>query len=77
MGEMAADYLRRERVAIRRKLGRAFLRLMDVGEGADSADMASYLLFDGGFASELIDLGWADAAARHDELEAFLGLGAP
>ncbi|MEC7518545.1 MAG: patatin-like phospholipase family protein [Myxococcota bacterium] len=72
MGEMAADFLRRERVAIRRRLGRAFLRLMDVGEGADSADLASYLLFDGGFCSELIELGRADAAARHDELTAFL-----
>ena len=35
------------------------------------SDLVSYLLFDGAFASRLIDLGRADAAARRDELMAF------
>jgi NTE family protein len=72
IGERAAAYLRRERVWLGRQLGKVLLRAIDVGEGADSADLASYLLFDGEFARGLIELGRRDAAARHDELEAFL-----
>jgi NTE family protein len=36
-----------------------------------SGDLLSYLLFDGGFASELIALGRSDAQRMHDELCAF------
>ncbi|MCA9608403.1 MAG: patatin-like phospholipase family protein [Myxococcales bacterium] len=72
LGLIAADFLRRERVALRRQLGRTLLRLIDVGEGAEAADLASYLLFDGGYAQELIALGRKDACARSDEIEAFL-----
>lgn len=72
LGLIAADFLRRERLALKRQLGRTLLRLIDVGEGAQAADLASYLLFDGGFASELITLGRKDACARSDEIEAFL-----
>lgn len=71
ISELAADYLRRHRLRFGKLLGRSFLRLLDVGEGA-TADLASYLLFDGGFARLLIDLGRADAAQRRDEIEAFL-----
>ena len=38
------------------------------GEAAREADLLSYLLFDGRFASQLIDLGRADARAQHEEL---------
>jgi NTE family protein len=38
-----------------------------------AADLASYLLFDRGFAEELIALGYADAEARRPDLEAFFG----
>lgn len=72
LGVVAADFLRRERVAIRRKLGRTLLRAVDVGEGAQAADLASYLLFDGGYAAALIALGRDDARARGDEIESFL-----
>jgi hypothetical protein len=34
--------------------------------------MLSYLLFDVEYSSELMELGERDAAARKDELEAFL-----
>jgi NTE family protein len=47
------------------------------GGGAAAADgasdLASYLLFDRGFAEELIALGYADAEARRSDLEAFFG----
>ena len=71
IGSVAGEFLRKHRFHLRRVLGRSFLRLLDVGEGTD-ADLASYLLFDGGFAQRLIDLGRRDAAARADELAAFL-----
>ncbi len=72
IGVLAMDFLERERALLRKKLGRSLLRLIDVGEGARAADLASYLLFDGTFAEELIALGRRDAEARHDELVAFL-----
>jgi NTE family protein len=40
---------------------------MAESEASDRADLVSYLLFDGGFAEILIDLGRADARARRDE----------
>ncbi|MCB9598180.1 MAG: patatin-like phospholipase family protein [Sandaracinaceae bacterium] len=72
LGVIAADFLDRERAALRKQLGRTLLRLMDVGEGATAADLASYLLFDGGYAQELIALGRRDARESSDEIEAFL-----
>jgi NTE family protein len=39
----------------------------------DEADLASYLLFDGAFCKQLIELGRADAKARKDDLLAFFG----
>ncbi len=40
-------------------------------EGAQESDLLSYLLFDGGYAGQLIDMGYRDAAERHDELVEF------
>ncbi len=51
-------------------LGRVMRRFAE-GEARSEADLLSYLLFDGEFAGRLIDLGRADARARHDELCAF------
>ena len=48
-GGLAARFLRRARPSLRRS-GRTLLRWIDVGEGAEAADLASYLLFDGQFA---------------------------
>ena len=39
---------------------------------AQSADLTSFLLFDKAFTSELIQLGYRDAAQRIDEIEQFL-----
>lgn len=70
LGRIAADHVRSRRVP--GSIPQRLLSLLDVGEGSES-DLASYLLFDGTFAARLIDLGRADAAARHRELLAFFG----
>jgi NTE family protein len=43
---------------------------------AQSADLMSYLLFDSTYTSALVDIGYRDANARIDEIEAFLVPGA-
>ena len=43
---------------------------------AESADLMSYLLFDSAYTRALVDIGYHDAAARIDELEAFVREGA-
>ena len=40
-----------------------------------ASDLASYLLFDGGFTSKLMDLGHEDALARADEIRKFFAAG--
>lgn len=71
IGQVASDYLASNRVRFGKSLGRAFISMIDVGAGAD-ADLASYLLFDGGFAQTLIEMGRRDAHAHRAEIEAFL-----
>jgi NTE family protein len=71
IGQVASEYLASNRVRFGKSLGRAFISMLDVGAGAD-ADLASYLLFDGGFAQTLIEMGRRDAHAKRAEIEAFL-----
>jgi NTE family protein len=72
IGALAADYVRSKAFAKRSSglLGRA-LRRIGEWQGEGEADLLSYLLFDGGFAEQLIALGRRDAEHRHDELCAF------
>lgn len=73
LGEVAAAYVTGPRFAGQRRSGAAWvLRCLAGDEPRRAGDLLSYLLFDGGFAAELIALGRADARARHDELVAFL-----
>ncbi|WNG59419.1 patatin [Archangium gephyra] len=68
IGALAAEYVRTPDFR-RRSNGlahKAILRLVD-RDAAHEADLASYLLFDGGFADILIDLGRQDARALRDE----------
>ncbi len=72
IGRLAGAHVRRGRFKGDAFVTKRILQLLDFGHG-DEADLASYLLFDGGFARELIELGRADAKARRDELLAFFG----
>jgi NTE family protein len=63
--------------AFAHKMPRAIRYVLD-GLGtpnAQSADLMSYLLFDSSYTRALIDVGYNDAQARIDEIEAFLTAG--
>jgi NTE family protein len=69
IGHLAAEYVRSE--AFRRRhrgLVELLMRRLAEGESRDEADFLSYLLFDGEFARQLMELGRKDAAKRHEEL---------
>jgi NTE family protein len=52
---------------------RALMRMMGANTPASTL-LLSYLLFERGFTRELIELGYADARARADEIRTFLAL---
>ena len=72
IGKLAAQYVRSPVFARRvgGGAGRLMRRLGD-REARDESDLLSYLLFDGEFARQLIEVGREDARARHAELCAF------
>ena len=72
IGQVAADHIRKGRLRAGPAVTKRLLKLLDVGI-SDDADLASYLLFDGGFSRRLIDLGRSDAHARRTEILDFLG----
>ncbi len=67
IGRMAAEHVRSERFHMPGLLGSLMKRLAE-GEATREADLLSYLLFDGDFAAELVDLGRADARRHHEAL---------
>jgi NTE family protein len=71
IGRMAAEFVRSAAFKdVGGLAGRLICRLAEP-ESRNEADLLSYLLFDGSFAGQLIELGRADAQARHAELCAF------
>jgi NTE family protein len=72
LGRLASDYVRAGKVKGGTVLTRRLFSILDVGYSTE-ADLASYLLFDGGFAKTLVDLGRADAEARRHEILEFFG----
>lgn len=72
MGKLASEHVRRGKLVGNPFLTRRLLNALDIGVG-DESDLASYLLFDGDFCRQLIEMGRADAHARRDEILAFFG----
>jgi NTE family protein len=67
IGVLAAEYVRSPVYArrVRGLMGRVLRR---IAEGEAEADLLSYVLFDGPFAAQLIEMGRDDARSRHDHL---------
>jgi NTE family protein len=72
IGKLASDHVARGKFMGNPFLTKRLLNIVDMGVG-EEADLASYLLFDGHFCRQLIEMGRADAHARRDELLAFFG----
>ena len=72
IGRLANEHLKRGRLRGDPILTKRLFSLLDLGVDTE-ADLASYLLFDGPFCRQLIEMGRADAHARRDELLAFFG----
>ena len=65
---MAASLVRRGGPRLKGRVARNLVRKVAGSEGTNEADMLSYLLFDGEFSSELIELGLQDARRHEEEL---------
>jgi NTE family protein len=72
LGRLASEHVRRGKFIGTPFFTKRLIDLLDIGAG-DEADLASYVLFDGHYCRQLIELGRADAHARRDELLAFFG----
>ncbi len=77
IGRMAAEYVRSPGFAKVGGVQGQLMRRLSEPESRNEADLLSYLLFDGTFCGQLIELGRADARARHEELCAFFADKAP
>jgi NTE family protein len=72
IGRLASEHVRKGRFRGDPLVAKRLFQVLDMGVG-DEADLASYLLFDGAFCKQLIEMGRADAKARKDDLIAFFG----
>jgi NTE family protein len=70
IGALAAEFVRSGRMRVHGIVARRLIQRLAAGEARHESDLLSYLLFDGDFAAQLIDLGRTDAAKKVDELAA-------
>jgi NTE family protein len=68
IGALASEFVARDKVRLRGRLARKLLQRMAQGEARQESDLLSYVLFDGNFASALIEMGESDAAAAEESL---------
>jgi NTE family protein len=77
IGAIAADFAAKGKVRVDGMLAKRLIQRLAGGEARHESDLLSYLLFDGNFASELIELGRRDAAKKEDELAALFDVTQP
>ena len=70
IGMLAAEFVSSGRMRVQGRVARRLIERLAAGEARHESDLLSYLLFDGNFAAQLIDLGRQDAAKKADELAA-------
>ncbi|HMG53194.1 MAG TPA: patatin-like phospholipase family protein [Kofleriaceae bacterium] len=68
IGALAAEFVRSGRMRVNGLVARRLIQRLAAGEARHESDLLSYLLFDGRFAADLIELGRHDAAVKADEL---------
>ena len=68
IGALAAEFVASGRMRVHGVVARRLIQRLAAGEARHESDLLSYLLFDGMFAEQLIDLGRHDAARKADEL---------
>lgn len=70
IGGLAAQFVAAGRMRASGLIASRLISRLAAGEAAHESDLLSYLLFDGDFAADLIELGRHDAAKKEDELAA-------
>ncbi|HET9621139.1 MAG TPA: patatin-like phospholipase family protein [Kofleriaceae bacterium] len=68
IGRLAAEFARAGKMRVSGLVARRLIQRLAAGEARHESDLLSYLLFDGDFAAQLIELGRNDAAQKADEL---------
>jgi NTE family protein len=68
IGRLAAEFVEKDRIHLRGRMARRIYHRLASSEASNESDLLSYLLFDGAFASALIDLGYEDAASQVEDL---------
>jgi NTE family protein len=74
---MAADFAAAGKVKVSGTIAKSLINRLATGEVRRESDLLSYLLFDGDFAAELIDMGRRDAAKKEDELASLFDVMSP